>query len=188
MNQDKNMTATRKLAVIMFTDIAAYTDLMGRDRDRALDLLLKNKELHKELVEKDNGELLKEIGDGNMCTFDTASDAIDCALALQQASGTIEDLNLRIGIHLGEIMVEEGDAFGDGVNIASRLQSIADPGEIYISDSIQKAIRGRVESLFILFTSSVRFQAASFFLVDRGSRTRREAPCSKSSHARSFRH
>jgi len=71
---NKNNSSQRRLAVIMFTDIAAYTDLMGRDRDRALDLLLKNKELHKELVEKNNGELLKEIGDGKQLEHDFVGD------------------------------------------------------------------------------------------------------------------
>ena len=139
-------TATgRKLAVIMFTDIAGYTDLMGRDRDAALDLLLKNKELHKALVREHNGNLLKEIGDGNMCAFDTASEAVDFAISIQSQSANTPQLKLRIGIHLGEIVMEDGDAFGDGVNIASRLQSIANPGDIYVSDAIQKAIRGRTD-------------------------------------------
>jgi len=120
-------------AAIMFTDIVGYTDLMAKDRDKTMELLRLNKEIQNPLVESHQGRLLKELGDGTMSTFQTASDAIDCALALQKQTAEVENLTLRIGIHLGEVVIEENDAFGDGVNIASRIQSIADPGGIYIS-------------------------------------------------------
>jgi len=137
------MSQSRQLDAIMFTDIVGYTDLMAKDRDKTMELLRLNKEIQNPLVESHQGRLLKELGDGTMSTFQTASDAIDCALALQKQTAEVENLTLRIGIHLGEVVIEENDAFGDGVNIASRIQSIADPGGIYISESIHKAIRGR---------------------------------------------
>ena len=89
----------RQLAAIMFTDIVGYTAMMGKDRDKAMELLKRNKEIQKPLVEKHKGNWLKEIGDGVMSTFQTASDAIDCALSVQQQAADVEDLNLRIGIH-----------------------------------------------------------------------------------------
>jgi len=104
--------------------IVGYTDLMAKDRDKTMELLRLNKEIQNPLVESHQGRLLKELGNGTMSTFQTASDAIDCALALQKQTAEVENLTLRIGIHLGEVLIEENDAFGDGVNIASRIQSI----------------------------------------------------------------
>jgi hypothetical protein len=82
------------------------------------------------------------MGDGCMASFPTASDAIYCALEIQKQL-KVEDLKIRIGIHLGEILIEDGDIYGDGVNIASRLETIADPGGIYISETVQKSIRSQ---------------------------------------------
>ncbi len=133
---------SRQLAAIMFSDIVGYTDLMGKDQQRALEVVGKNRELHKPLIEQFGGRLIKEMGDGLMASFSTASEAIQCAHEVQKKAWSDEDLTLRIGIHLGEVVVEGHDVFGDGVNIASRLQTIADPGGIYISESVHKSIRG----------------------------------------------
>ncbi len=136
------MTSTRQLAAIMFTDIVGYTSLMGKDEKMAMNLVRKNRDVQKPLVEKHGGTWLKEMGDGAMSSFPTASSALYCALEIQHQLIDAKDLNLRIGVHLGEVLIEDGDVFGDGVNIASRLESITEPGGIYISDSVQKAIRG----------------------------------------------
>jgi class 3 adenylate cyclase/TolB-like protein/Tfp pilus assembly protein PilF len=133
----------RQLAAIMFTDIVGYTSLMGDNEARAMELVRKNKTIQKTLVEKHNGSWLKEMGDGTMSSFPTASDAIYCALEVQKQLNQENDLSVRIGIHLGEILSEGGDIYGDGVNIASRLQAIADPGGIYISDPVQKSVKSR---------------------------------------------
>ncbi|MDH4089226.1 MAG: adenylate/guanylate cyclase domain-containing protein [Cyclobacteriaceae bacterium] len=137
------MTSTRQLAAIMFTDIVGYTTMMGKDEPKAMEMVRKNREVQKPLIEKHNGSLLKEMGDGNLASFPTASDAIYCAMEIQQALHGDHELNLRIGIHLGEIRTEGGEIYGDGVNVASRLESIADPGGIYISDTVQKAVRSQ---------------------------------------------
>jgi len=139
------MTSTRKLAAIMFTDIVGYTSLMGKDSAKALELIRLNKDIQKPLVEKHNGKWLKEMGDGAMVQFSTALDAVNCAVEIQRGSRADFDADLRIGIHLGDITIENDDVYGDGVNIAARLESIADPGGIYISDGIEKAIRGQSE-------------------------------------------
>ncbi len=137
------MSQHRHLAAIMFTDIVGYTALMGIDEDKAMGLVHRSHEIQKRLVGEFEGNWLKEMGDGVMCSFPSASDAIYCALEIQEQLSQHQDLKLRIGIHLGEILVVDGDIFSDGVNIASRLQTIAEPGGIYISDSVQKAIRGQ---------------------------------------------
>jgi class 3 adenylate cyclase/TolB-like protein len=140
------MSQTRQLAAIMFTDIVGYTKLMGSDEDQALGLLRKNREIHQTQIEKHHGNLVKEMGDGMLAKFASATDAVRCAIEIQkQAQNTDLIERIRIGIHLGEITEENNDTFGDGVNIASRLQSIADPGGIYISESIQKSVRAQAD-------------------------------------------
>jgi len=133
----------RQLAAIMFTDIVGYTALMGKDTQKALEIVRISKEIQKPLVEKHNGKWLKEMGDGAMAQFSTALDAVNCSIEIQEIARGKLDAKLRIGIHLGDVTVEEDDVHGDGVNVASRLESIADPGGIYVSDAIEKAIRGQ---------------------------------------------
>lgn len=133
----------RQLAAIMFTDIVGYTGLMGKDKSSALEMIRKSREIQKPPVEKYGGSWVKEMGDGVMTQFNTALEAVKCAIALQQMTGQKLGADLRIGIHLGDITFENNDVYGDGVNIASRLESIAEPGSIYLSDSIYHAIKGR---------------------------------------------
>jgi len=133
----------RRLAAIMFTDIVGYTSLMGRDVDAALVILRKNRSIQKSLIEKYGGIWLKEMGDGILAQFSSAIDSVQCALEIQAQTCEKLDAQIRIGIHLSDIIIEDEDVFGDGVNIASRLQAIADPGGIYISESVYVAIRGR---------------------------------------------
>src|SRR5215813_5010378 len=127
---------TRQLAAIMFTDIVGYTALMGSDEQKAFDLLNKNRQIQKPIIEQYGGRWIKELGDGVMASFNTVSDAVTAAIKIQKACNTTNDLQLRIGIHLGEIVVENGDIFGDGVNVASRIQALADPGSIFVSESV----------------------------------------------------
>ncbi len=137
------MSQSRQLAAIMFTDIVGYTALMGKDSAKALELVRISKEIQKPLVEKHQGKWLKEMGDGAMAQFNTALDAVNCSIEIQEIARGKLDGKLRIGIHLGDVTVENEDVYGDGVNVAPRLESIADPGGIYISDNIEKAIQGQ---------------------------------------------
>ena len=139
------MTISRQLSAIMFTDIAGYTAMMGKDEEKALAWLRKNREIQKPLIEKHNGKYLKDIGDGILAQFSSAYDSVKCALEIQRQSREGFEGEIKIGIHLGDVTEEGGDIVGDGVNIASRLEAIADPGGIYISESVHKAIRGRGE-------------------------------------------
>ncbi|MFC2123478.1 adenylate/guanylate cyclase domain-containing protein [Bacteroidota bacterium] len=137
------MPKDRRLAAIMFTDIVGYTTLMGSDQDKAFQLLRKNREIQQQLIKEHSGVLLKEMGDGILAQFNSATDAVQCAIEIQKRAREELEGKIRIGIHLGDVTFENEDVFGDGVNIASRLQSVTDPGGIYISESTQKAIRGR---------------------------------------------
>jgi len=142
---------THQLAAIMFTDIVGYTALMGEDEASAFQLLQKNRQVQKPLIEKHVGKWLKEMGDGVLASFQTVSDAVYCAIEIQLACKKDPDLKLRIGIHLGEVIVEDGDVFGDGVNIASRLEPLAPTGSIYVSESVYLNIqnKGGIKAEFV---------------------------------------
>src|SRR4030095_6931716 len=137
------MPSTRQLAAIMFTDIVGYTALMGEDEQRAFDLLRKNRQLQRPLIEQNNGKWIKELGDGVLASFPTVTDAVTAAINIQEACNQSKEFLLRIGIHQGEVVFEGGDVFGDGVNIASRLQALAPIGGIWISEAVYKNIANK---------------------------------------------
>jgi len=122
------MSEQRKLAAVMFTDFVGDTALMAIDEKKALTLLQKNMELQQSLSKKQNGEFLMEMGDGTLLCFQSAQDAELCAVEIQKSVKDNPELNLRIGIHLGDIVFKKGDVFGDGVSIASQIESQTEPG------------------------------------------------------------
>lgn len=127
------MPQTRQLAAIMFTDISGYTALMGNDEQKAYDILQKNRALQKPIIEEFNGRWIKELGDGVLASFPTVSDALNAAFKIQQECNAAKYFQLSIGIHQGEIIFEDGDIFGDAVNIASRIQSLGVPSSVLFS-------------------------------------------------------
>ena len=145
------MSQSRQLAAIMFTDIVGYTALMGNDEEKAFSILNKNRALQKPIIEQFNGKWIKELGDGVMASFKTVSDSVNAAIRIQEESHAVADLQLTIGIHLGEVVFENEDVFGDGVNIASRIQASAVPGSIYISEAIHDNISNKqgIETRFV---------------------------------------
>jgi TolB-like protein/class 3 adenylate cyclase len=142
--------ATHRLAAIMFTDIIGYSAMMGKNEPSALALLKKNKALHSNLISLHKGQLLKEIGDGILASFTSVSDAVHCAGALLRES-TAQGIGLKIGIHEGEVVFQDDDVFGDGVNIASRIESISDKSGIIVSEAVYKNIKNKdgIKSEFI---------------------------------------
>ena len=131
-----------RLAAIMFTDIVGYTALMGRDEDQAFQVLRINREIHDTVIKRYNGILIKEMGDGILASFGSASDAVRCALEIQEEAKA-ENISLRIGIHEGEVVYEGADVLGDGVNVASRLQELAEAGSIVISKSVYREVKNK---------------------------------------------
>ena len=145
------MSQSRQLAAIMFTDIVGYTALMGSDEQKAFQLLKQNRQIQQPLVKEFNGKWIKELGDGVLASFQTVTDAVFCATAIHSACNVVDSLKLRIGIHLGEVMFENNDVFGDGVNIASRLQALAPIGGTWVSESVQLNIANKkdIQTKFI---------------------------------------
>jgi class 3 adenylate cyclase/tetratricopeptide (TPR) repeat protein len=140
------MKERRQLAAIMFTDVVGYSALMSKDENRAMEILGKNRERHKSAIAKFNGEYIKEIGDGTLAIFPSAWDAVNCALELQNTVIKEDTYRLRIGIHIGDVVAEENDVFGDAVNIAARIQGICDPGKVFISGRILEDVKNKLET------------------------------------------
>ena len=135
----------RHLAAILFTDIVGSTTMMQRDEAFALATLKHYTSVLKQSVEKHSGEVLNDYGDGSLCIFASASHAVLCALEMQAQLQTDPVVPLRIGLHLGEIFFEEEKIFGDGVNIASRIQSLGQANTILFSKEFFENIRNRPE-------------------------------------------
>jgi TolB-like protein/class 3 adenylate cyclase/Tfp pilus assembly protein PilF len=137
------MPPSRQLAAIMFTDIVGYTALMGEDEQKAFEILNENRKLQKPLIEQYGGRCIKELGDGVLACFTTVSDAVNAAIKIQEACNATKEFLLRIGIHHGEVVFDEDDIFGDAVNIASRIQSLAPIGGIWISESVHNNVSNK---------------------------------------------
>lgn len=136
------MPEDRRLAAIMFTDIVGYTALMGESEKKAFETINANREIHKRHTEKHHGKIVKELGDGLLTVFENGTEAVVCAIAIQKESRE-KNIPLRIGIHEGEVVFRDGDVFGDGVNIASRIQAEAVPGGVCISDTVYRIIKNK---------------------------------------------
>ena len=139
------MSQSRQLAAIMFTDIVGYTALMEKDEKEAFEVLKKNRALHKQVINEFQGRLIKELGDGILATFPTVSDALNAAVKIQKDCNETSKFKLSIGIHQGEIVFENGDVFGDAVNISSRIQTLGIAGSILFSKKVTDEIKNKNE-------------------------------------------
>ena len=138
-----SITANRQLACIMFSDIVGYTLLMGDDESKAFKILKRNREIQKPIIERFGGKWIKELGDGVLATFSSVTDAVLASAAIQITCKSETNYSLRIGLHLSEVIFENNDVFGDGVNIAARIQSLAEVGGIVISETVQKNLANK---------------------------------------------
>jgi adenylate cyclase len=148
------MTETRKLAAILVSDVVGYSRLAGADED---DVLARLRMLRRELIDPTTalhkGRVVKSTGDGLIVEFRSAADAVRCAIEIQTAMaardvGVAEDRRIvfRIGVHVGDVVEEsDGDLMGDGVNIAARLEGIAKPGAICLSEDAYRQVRARLD-------------------------------------------
>jgi len=143
---------TRKLAAIMFTDIKDFSRKMQKDEAATMRMLKIHNQILDETVKKNGGTLVKTIGDAYLVSFDSVVNATLCAIEAQQmfhqhnskANLPDQKIEVRIGVHLGDVIVKDRDVFGDGVNIASRIQSIAGVGGVNISDSVYQQVRNKI--------------------------------------------
>ncbi len=138
---------TRRLAAIMFTDMAGFSRQMGADEGRTLRLLEIHNQIIRHAVTEQHGVVIKTIGDAFLVDFPSVVNAVQCAQQIQARFRAYnaqheahEQMHVRIGVHSGDIVQKEGDVFGDGVNIASRLQTLAEPDTIYISEAVYRDV------------------------------------------------
>ena len=135
------MAHTRQLAAIMFTDIVGYTAMMQANEQKAVAVIKHYNAALEKYVRKFNGEVLNYYGDGSLCIFSAATDAANCSLVLQKELKTDPVVPLRIGLHIGEVFFEEEKALGDGVNVASRVQSLGQENTILVSGEFYNKIK-----------------------------------------------
>jgi adenylate cyclase len=145
----------RKLAAIMFTDMVGYSALSQRDDKLALELLEEHRQLLREIFPRFNGTEIKTIGDAFLIEFNSALEAAQCAIEIQRSLAkrnhdvTAERrIELKIGIHIGDVVHRGGDVYGDGVNIASRIEPLAGAGGICVSMDVERQIRNALEARF----------------------------------------
>ena len=176
----------RRLAAILCADVVEYSRLMGADEEKTLAALKTHRrELIDPLIDQHRGRIFKTTGDGMLIEFASVVDAVRCAVTVQ---GGMEDRNanlpererirFRIGINLGDVMVDEGDMFGDGVNVAARIEALAAPGEICVSYSVREQIGEKLPIRFTDFGEhSVKNIArpVRVYRVEKGAEPRAEA-------------
>jgi adenylate cyclase len=147
----------RRLVAILAADVVGYSRLMERDETATLtELKVRWNEVVEPLVARHAGRIFKRIGDGMLVEFGSAVGAVECAVELQKAMAAANEDNpedrrivLRIGVNLGDVMVDGSDLYGDGVNVASRIEGLADPGGVAISDAVHEHLHGRVSIDFV---------------------------------------
>jgi TolB-like protein len=150
------MTAIRRLAAILAADVVGYSRLMGADEEGTLERL---KALRRELVDpkiaEHHGRIVKTTGDGILVEFASVVDAVRCAVSVQQAmaewntgTGADDRIELRMGLNLGDVIVEGDDLYGDGINIAARIEALADPGGVFVSNTVHDQVRDRLPFVF----------------------------------------
>ena len=146
----------RRLTAILAADIAGYSRLMGADEEGTLAQLKAHR--HAQLdpkIEEHQGRIVKTTGDGMLAEFASVVDALRCAIEIQR--GMLERnadvpqerrIEFRVGINVGDIIIDGGDIFGDGVNVAARLEGLAEPGGICVSGRVQEDVRGKLDIAF----------------------------------------
>jgi adenylate cyclase len=146
----------RRLAAIMAADVVGYSRLMGEDETGTLAALkLLRAELIDPTIAEYHGRMVKLMGDGALVEFTSVVDAVECAVSIQRIiskqNADIPDhkkLAFRIGINLGDVIIDGDDIYGDGVNVAARLEALAEPGSICISDIVHQSIEGKLDLAF----------------------------------------
>jgi TolB-like protein len=137
------MPEHRQLAAIMFTDIVGYTAMMQKDEQQAISLLNRHQSILEKKIHEHNGEIISYYGDGSLSMFTSITQALQCAMEIQQTLSKDPKVPLRIGLHIGEILVEDHKIVGDAINLTSRIQSLGRAGSILFSKDVFEKIRNR---------------------------------------------
>ena len=149
------MTAARRLAAILAADVAGYSRLMGEDEAGTAKIVRERREAATPIVRSFSGRLVKTTGDGVLLEFPSVVAAVECAILIQNMMAErnaclpeAKRVVYRVGVHLGDVLIEGDDILGDGVNVAARLEGICEPGGVSLSASAFDNVRGRIEADF----------------------------------------
>ena len=150
------MASIRRLTAILAADVAGYSRLMGADEEGTHERLTEHlRELVNPKIAEHRGRIVKNTGDGVLAEFASVVDAVRCAVEVQRGMAERNAdtppetrIEFRVGINLGDIIVEEHDIFGDGVNVAARLEALAEPGEICVSRVVRDQVRDKLDLAF----------------------------------------
>jgi len=138
-------TRQRQLVAIMFTDIEGYTSLMQTNENKGIAYRERHREVFDSTTKKYNGRILQYYGDGTLSTFPSAIDAVHCGIEMQLAFTEEPRVPIRIGIHSGDTIVTNEEIIGDGVNVAARIEALAKPGSVYISEKVYDEVKNQPE-------------------------------------------
>ena len=152
MSDITNPESQTHLSVIMFSDIVGYSKMMQENEDLTMKLLTRHNQMVRDALNNHDGKEIKMMGDAFLVSFTTVANAVRCAIDIQESfakynesAADKEKILLRIGIHMGDIVVKDNDVFGDGVNIASRIEPLAEPGGICISQEVYNLVRHKLD-------------------------------------------
>jgi class 3 adenylate cyclase len=151
------MEKCRNNVAIMFTDVVGHTAMMGENEARTIEVVNQIRTIQKNIIKSHSGVVVKELGDGVLAYFPNALGSVKGAIEIQQTITSAFEAKVRIGIHKSDVVFSEGDIFGDGVNIASRIEPLADPGGVFISASIVEDL-GENEEIGIKLLGSAKLK------------------------------
>ncbi len=162
----------RQLAAILFADMTGYTALMQEDEQMARVKRRRLKDVLEATIGRYNGKILQYYGDGSLSIFSSAIDSVGCAIEIQHQLKEDPKVDIRIGIHTGDVIIEEDAIYGDGVNLASRIESLAVPGSIFISDKVYDEIKNQpvfsTRELGYFELKNIKFPVRVFAITNSG--------------------
>ena len=153
--EEEETGVKRKLAAILAADVVGYSQLMGEDEQGTLDRLHERRQIIDRLIDDHHGRFVGSAGDSVLAEFASSVDAVNCAWEIQKALSALnlsvpesKRMELRIGVNLGDVLVEGPQIYGDGVNVAARLEGLADSGDIAVSGSIYEQVHNKLDHVF----------------------------------------
>ncbi|MDF1698619.1 MAG: adenylate/guanylate cyclase domain-containing protein [Saprospiraceae bacterium] len=172
MSKIKMHSTTRRLSAIMFTDIVGYTSLMQGNESRAVEKRHRHRAVFEKFHQQHDGQILQYFGDGTMSVFDSGVNAVECAIAIQKELQTGDVVELRMGLHIGDIVFDGTEVYGDGVNLASRIESLGIAGGILLSGKIHDEIKNHPQisttSLGLFSLKNIRNPIEVFSITNEG--------------------
>jgi len=166
------MPANRQLSAVLFTDIEGYTALVQQDEQQGLSIRNRHREVIQKGHEEFNGRIIQYYGDGTLSIFQSAIDAVNCAIAMQKTFCLSPVVPVRMGLHIGDIIFEDGQVFGNGVNLASRIESLGVAGSVLISDKVNDELKNHPDfktvSMGIYQLKNIQEEVEVFAIADEG--------------------